>query len=350
MLESLFPLSLAADTRVGDGFDVLFAVEAQLPRFGVGGTDRLDFKFMPASATDDQPDQQREVSFRWRVMSSHGNPAEDALAYRFEALVLRRRVEAEQQRVVTLPSKIYLGTVERIAAKLETNPAAINRAVEQSFLRCVGYTINWTDAVTGNKRDLDNLSGRRGFSSDAGDLQDGTRMTNLWLDVSDVLRRECASLPPRPFDYEFAQRLTPATLRAYEVLSYHIFDAIKRGRREVRIPYPMYCLLTANKPRTRRQKARAHIRQLHQPLIENQTLEAVELVSESVTESAPLNDISIEREWQLRFPIGEKAVADFGRFLHESENPSAEVDEQNALAEFYAQMEATSLCETEVSW
>lgn len=333
MLESMFPLGVTAVTPANEVLDQTMMVDVQLPRYGVGGMNELDFNFIAANSTQGG----REVRFRWRVMSGH-SPAEEALAYRFETLVLRRRVETELRREGTLPPKLYLGSEEKIAASLGTNADAISRAIVHSFQRCTEYKINWKDAAGINRR-LSNICGIWGYNADSGDLPDGTRTTHLWLDVNDLLHQKLTLLPARPFDYDFAGHLAPATLRAYEVLSYYVFNAIKHGWKEVRLPYRMYCLFIAQKPHANHRKAEAQIRKLHRALVENLYLEGVELAEDSATElgteSAASNNISGGREWQLNCTIGRKSFDDYRKFLHAKESRSEEIEERKALAEFY---------------
>lgn len=288
----------AFDHLLGDTTIPAFtALDAVMPRYNLTGNGKsaLDLRWR-------EPFTGGELRFRWQCHPCRPEQADDHLAYRFEALVMRRRLDARRRRGEELPNYLYLGALDDMATLLGVDEAAIDRVIRQMggvSARC--DVDRYDDAV-------------KTHSAYACLPHYGVMVTWLsaerravWLELAGLLTDKFVLVAPQPFDYDFARTLPAPTLRCYEVLSdeAHRAHSAGEGQGEVRMPYRDYCLLISARRHDARAEAEASLQALHAPLVARGYLRAIELVAAAAAVGESGRG---RRRWDVRFVLGERAA------------------------------------------
>lgn len=256
-----------------------------------------------------EPAGDGEVRARWVVSHSsrYGQPG--PLAYRLDTLVINRRIEELGR---PTPRVIRLGSLSEICRQLGladsgTNRSNVRRALRQNAFTGISARVRYRQA-DGRERTLEAdftryhvvLTGES-FPDDA-----GRRASAVYILLSDVYLQILDGAPTRPLDYEYLKGLSAAPQRFYELLSYAMFAALRRGHGRARLVYSEFC---AHAPQVRyfdsnrvhKQMARVHAPHLASGYIRDAQFEAT-------------TDGRMRPDWVLHYTPGPRAEAEYAAF------------------------------------
>ena len=137
-------------------------------------------------------------------------------------------------------------------------------------------------------------------------LPDGRRADAVYILLHDLYREVLDSAPVRPLDYDYIQALPPASQRLYELLSYHVFAALKHGQPRARMRYSEFCRHAPQTRYTGFGPMRKQMAKVHAPHLGSSYL--AEVAFEATTDREGCSD------WMMVYSPGPKARAEFQAF------------------------------------
>lgn len=297
---------------------------ARLPRYDFTGNDQVDIRL-----THTLPATRKPLTYlHWEALSNAPDADADALAYRIETLVIRRRMEDKLRRTGAVPRALYIGTSEKIGAMLNATGDAVKQSISRSCRLFVMVEEEYRNAW-GKKTSNSALPAHLLFyMSTSTQTADGYAL-QIWIRFDELHIQSLDFLPPRPFDYEYAKSLAPASLRAYEVLSYAIFEAAKEDKYQVVMPYLDFCVFTAQPRHVAYEDATQQMQCLLAPLLESRHLASIQIIDSSdnyLREEERNTESDLLPTWNLRVELGTQALNDFQSFSFEDEG-DVELDE-----------------------
>ena len=182
-----------------------------------------------------------EISIRWEVDHS-GRRSPGPLAYKLDTLIVNRRIEEASR---PIPSMIKLGSLNEICRELGSaesgkNTTHIKNAFHQNASAYIKARIRYRQA-DGTERNLEAGFTRYSVIFTGEKLPDGRTADAVYLLLSNVYMQVINGAMTRPLDYDYLRSLPPASQRFYEILSYHMYAALKYDRARAKMVYSEYC-------------------------------------------------------------------------------------------------------------
>ena len=243
----------------------------------------------------------------WRVShnSEHGQPG--PLGYKIDTLVVNRKLDEAGR---PTPHILRLGSLKDICRELGlaesgANTNKVKRALYQNAFAAITAKIRYK-AIDGARKSLEFGTTRYTVVMTGETLPDGRRADAVYLLLHDLYREVLDSAPVRPLDYDYIQTLPPASQRLYELLSYHVFAALKQGQPRARMRYSEFCRHAPQTRYTGWGPMRKQMAKVHAPHLGSSYLAGVAF--EATTDRAGSPD------WMMVYMPGPKARAEFQAF------------------------------------
>lgn len=250
-----------------------------------------------------------ELRTKWEVdyPKKLGQPG--PLAYKVDTLVINRRVEESPR---PLPKIVRLGSLSDICRELGMPPSGKNtNDVKRALRQNAGafITAKRTFRGAGGKELTAEISDTRyGVVFTGEKFPDGTRADAVYVLLHDAYREVLNAAPTRPLDYDYLKELTPGAQRLYELLSFHVFAALRNQRPRARMLYSYYC---TRAPQTRYadyDHVKKQMYKLHAPHKGSGYISSVEFRETRDGEGRP--------DWEMLYTPGRRAKAEFRAFSH----------------------------------
>jgi hypothetical protein len=243
----------------------------------------------------------------WEVDYSkkHGQPG--PLAYKFDTLIVNRRIEEARRPIRRL---LRLGSLSDFCRELGLadsgkNRADIKNAMFQNAFAGITAKTRYRQA-DGTEKTLEAAFTRYSVILTGEKLPDGTKADAVYIVLNDVFINVINGAMTRPLDYDYLKSLPPAPQRFYELLSYQIYAALLYDRSRAKLVYSELC---AHAPQTRHidwNKVRSQMSKIHRPHLESGYIAKVE--------SQPTTDADGQPDWVFFYQPGPKARAEFKTF------------------------------------
>jgi hypothetical protein len=247
-----------------------------------------------------------ELLIKWEVShnSRFGQPG--PLAYKLDTLIVNRRIEEAAR---PIPKIIKLGTLRDVCHELGIstgeNLNTVKKALHQNASAYITAKLRYKLASGGTK-DLEAGFNRYGVVFTGEELPDGRRADAVYLVLSDLFMQVLNGAQTRPLDYDYLKDLPPASQRVYELLSFHVYSALRNGRREAKFGYADFC---THAPLTRFQKwdqVRPQMARVHRPHLKSGYIESVSFEQTTDRDGKP--------DWVMAYVPGPKARAEYRAF------------------------------------
>ena len=248
-----------------------------------------------------------ELALRWEVShnSRYGQPG--PLGYKIDTLVVSRKLDEVGR---PIPRVLRLGSLTDICRELGlvdsgANKADIKRALYQNAGAFITAKIRYK-AIDGTRKSLEFGTTRYTVVMTGETLPDGRRADAVYILLHDLYREVLDSAPVRPLDYDYIQALPPASQRLYELLSYHVFAALKHGQPRARMRYSEFCRHAPQTRYTGFGPMRKQMAKVHAPHLGSSYLAEVAFEATTDREGCP--------DWMMVYSPGPKARAEFKAF------------------------------------
>jgi len=248
-----------------------------------------------------------ELTLRWEVShnSRYGQPG--PLGYKIDTLVVSRKLDEAGR---PTPRILRLGSLTDICRELGlvdsgANKADIKRALYQNAGAFITAKIRYK-AIDGTRKSLEFGTTRYTVVMTGETLPDGRRADAVYILLHDLYREVLDSAPVRPLDYDYIQALPPASQRLYELLSYHVFAALKHGQPRARMRYSEFCCHAPQTRYTGFGPMRKQMAKVHAPHLGSSYLTEVTFEATTDREGSP--------DWMMVYSPGPKARAEFQAF------------------------------------
>jgi hypothetical protein len=248
-----------------------------------------------------------ELALRWEVShnSRYGQPG--PLGYKIDTLVVSRKLDEAGR---PIPRVLRLGSLTDICRELGlvdsgANKADIKRALYQNAGAFITAKIRYK-AIDGTRKSIEFGTTRYTVVMTGETLPDGRRADAVYILLHDLYREVLDSAPVRPLDYDYIQVLPPASQRLYELLSYHVFAALKHGQPRARMRYSEFCRHAPQTRYTGFGPMRKQMAKVHAPHLGSSYL--AEIAFEATTDREGCSD------WMMVYSPGPKAQAEFKAF------------------------------------
>jgi len=247
------------------------------------------------------------VKIKWEVDYSkkHGQPG--PLAYKLDTLIINRRIEESTR---PIPKIIRLGSLKEICRELgmaETggNTNQIKKSLYQNALAGITAKTNYRQS-DGSERTLEAVFTRYSVIFTGEMLPDGRKADAVYIMLNEIFMQVINGALTRPLDYEYLSSLPPAAQRFYEILSYHMYSALKYDRPRARLTYSEFC---AYAPQTRHvdwERVRSQMTKVHRPHRESGYIAKVDFQQTTCADGRP--------DWIMLYQPGPKARAEYKAF------------------------------------
>jgi hypothetical protein len=243
----------------------------------------------------------------WEVDYSkkHGQPG--PLAYKFDTLIINRRIEEARRPIRRL---LRLGSLTDFCRELGLadsgkNRADIKNAMFQNAFAGITARTRYRQA-DGTEKTLEAAFTRYSVILTGEKLPNGTKADAVYIVLNDVFISVINGAMTRPLDYDYLKSLPPAPQRFYELLSYQMYAALLYDRSRAKLVYSELC---AHAPQTRHadwNKVRSQMSKIHRLHLQSGYIAKVE--------SQPTTDTGGQPDWIFFYQPGPKARAEFKTF------------------------------------
>jgi len=248
-----------------------------------------------------------ELTLRWEVShnSRYGQPG--PLGYKIDTLMVSRKLDKAGR---PFPRVLRLGSLTDICRELGlvdsgANKADIKRALYQNAGAFITAKIRYK-AIDGTRKSIEFGTTRYTVVMTGESLPNGRRADAVYILLHDLYREVLDSAPVRPLDYDYIQALPPASQRLYELLSYHVFAALKHGQPRARMRYSEFCRHAPQTRYTGFGPMRKQMAKVHAPHLGSSYLAEVAFEATTDREGCP--------DWMMVYSPGPKARAEFKAF------------------------------------
>ncbi len=258
-----------------------------------------------------QTDATGVVKTRWEVThnSKFGQPG--PLAYKFDTLIVNRRIEEAGKPV---PKLLKLGSLKALAEELGLggDTSAIKRAIRQNASAFISAKVTYT-ATDRTERTVEADFTRYSVVFTGEKLPDGTRADAVYLLLNDIYMQVLNTAQTRPLDYDYLKELAPAPQRFYEILSYQIFAALKNNHAHAKLIYSEYCTYSTQTRYFDWEHARKQMYKVYVPHLKSGYISKVEFQEQRNDRGA--------LDWLMLFTPGSKAKAEHSAAQGKSRTP-----------------------------
>lgn len=246
-----------------------------------------------------------EVSIKWEVThnSKYGQPG--PLAYKLDTLIINRRIEETGR---PIPKVIRLGSLRAIAEELGISTHAtdtIRKALRQNAGALISTRTRYRK-TDGTELTLEADFTRYSVVFTGEELPNGRKAGAIHIILNDIYMQVINGAVTRPLDYDYLKGLPPASQRFYELLSYHMYSAMKYGRPRARLIYSELCRYAPLTRHLEWDQVRKQLAKVHAPHTKSGYVARIEF-QETV-------DIDGYADWSISYQPGPKARAEFAAF------------------------------------
>jgi hypothetical protein len=266
---------------------------------------------------------QGDLVLRWAVTYNayYGPPRH--LAYKLDTIVIQQILDTLPR---PLPRELPLGSLRAIGARLDLpvsgrQHAHLKRALHQNASAYIVAYLRYRDR-DGFVRTLNTGFTRYSVVLTGETLPNGTLADGVYLLLSAPYLEVLNHAPVRPLDYGYLKSLTPMAQRFYELVSYHMFAALKYGRPHATLRYAAYCLLATQQRYTDYDQVKKQMYKVHRPHVDAGYLTTVTYDTTTAADGRP--------DWLLHYTPGPKARTEYAAFMRQ---PGAEAAARVTLAE-----------------
>lgn len=244
------------------------------------------------------------VQTRWEVDYSkkHGQPG--PLAYKLDTMIINRKIEEASR---PIPRILKLGSLKDLCRQLgmaETggNTNQIKKALYQNAFAGITAKTSYRSG-DGSEQTLEAGFTRYSVIFTGEKLPDGRKADGVYIVLNDVFIRVINGAMTRPLDYDYLKSLAPAPQRFYELISFHMYAALKYDRPRAKLTYSDFC---AHAPQTRHSdwdSVRSQMNKVHRPHRQSGYILQVDFQQ--------THDAAGHPDWIMLYQPGPKARAEF---------------------------------------
>lgn len=259
-----------------------------------------------------------EVVIRWEVAPNRTYGEPGPLAYRLDTLIVNRRIEEAQR---PIPPLIKLGSLHDICRELNLRGGQsrenVKRALTQNAFAGITAKLKYKLA-NGKDEELDARFTRYSVVFTGEKLPSGQRADAVYLVLDSVFLQVLNGAVVRPLDYDYLKELPPASQRLYELLSYHVYGALRHKRRNARFTYSEFCTYAPLTRFLKWDQVRPQMARIHKPHLKSGYIESVEF-EQSVDQAG-------NPDWVMVYVPGQKARAEFRGFALKGEPRTIQIE------------------------
>lgn len=248
-----------------------------------------------------------EVSIKWEVThnSKYGQPG--PLAYKFDTLIVNRRIEEAAR---PIPKLIRLGGLTEICRELGQansgkNTNHLKNALRQNAFAAITAKIRYRQN-DGRERTLEADFTRYSVIFTGEELPDGRRADAVYIVLNDIYMQVINGAQTRPLDYDYLKSLTPAAQRFYEILSYRMYAAIKNDRPRAKLHYSELCTYAPLTRQTDWNVVRPQLARIHAPHKASGYIARIDYEQIADSDGQP--------DWIMHYQPGPRARAEYRSF------------------------------------
>jgi len=248
-----------------------------------------------------------ELELHWRVSPNAAYGVPRQLAYKLDTIVIQQRLHALGR---PLPTVIRLGSLTQICRDLAlveggNGHARVRKALLQNAATFLLAKLRYR-ATDGTERTLEAGFTLYSVIFTGERLPDGATADAVYLVLNDPYWEVLNHAPTRPVDYDYLKALPPAAQRCYDLLSYHVFAALKYGHPHARLLYSEYCTFAAQQRYPDAPHVKKQMYKIHKPHLTSGYLARVGY--EATTDAVGHPD------WVMTYVPGPKAQAEYAAF------------------------------------
>lgn len=264
-------------------------------------------------------DRGGKISTYWAVTfdAKYGPPRE--LAYDLDSLLIARRFDEIGR---PLPSLIPLGSLRSICRELGLqingkNVQNIRHALAQNQWAQITADIHYTAADGGTSRFNANFN-RYSVIYAGQRLPSGATADCVYILLNELYLVMLNNSRTRPLDYDYLRDLKHISRRFYEIISFHIFAALKYNRPEASIHYSRLCMFSAQTRSYNSSYVSAQMGKIHKRHLESGYLASVR--------SELVRSHDGEVDWVFHYTPGPRARREFHLFNRSRKGPLSPAD------------------------
>jgi hypothetical protein len=287
-------------------------VETTLSRFPIHRLSRTG-----TAVIDLYPDVQWRVSHN----TDYGQPG--PLAYKIDTLVINRRLDRAPR---PLPEVLKLGSLREICRELgqsDHDTDIVKKALHQNASAYITAKVRQTKKGRDKWVEIGYTRYSVIFTGEV--LPDGQTADAVYIVLNPQHRKFLNEVEVRPLDYDYLFQLSPAPQRLYELLSFPMYGALSNDRPRARLRYSEFCTFA---PVTRYfdyDPVKKQMSKIHKPHRESGYVARVQFQE---TQDAKGN-----RDWEMFYTPGPRAIAEFGAFSRRSIAPTPQnIEARNGRA------------------
>lgn len=276
-----------------------------------------------------------EMLIQWEVShnSRFGQPG--PLAYKIDTLIVNRRIEEATR---PIPKLVKLGSqaaiAEELGIKSHDTVSTIKRALYQNASAFITAKFRYRLA-DGKSKELEAGFSRYSVVFTGEELPDGRRADAVYLVLNEVFMQVINGAQTRPLDYDYLKDLPPASQRLYELLSFHMYAALKYGRKESKLSYAEFCTYAPLTRFLKWDQVRPQMARIHRPHLKSGYIDGVKFEQTADRDGKP--------DWLMVYVPGPKARAEFRAFTKRGGPRVLEVEQTSPTLMSPAKPTASSL-------
>ena len=248
-----------------------------------------------------------EVLIRWEIShnSKYGQPG--PLAYKIDTIIINRRIEEAPR---PIPRIIRLGSLNReIPEELGVSTHAtkkIKNALHQNASAYITAKTRYRQSSNGKLHDVEIGDTRYAVVFTGEQLPDGRTADAVYIVLHDFYRKILDEALTRPLDYDYLKDLAPTAQRLYELLSYHVYAALKHDRARAKLIYSEFCTYAPQTRYTEFDKVKKQMYKINSVHKKSGYIAKVDFHQTTDAEGRP--------DWIMLYMPGLKARAEFQAF------------------------------------